>query len=74
MMHDVPQAGLTLLAVAGPVERRVRPRRRDAARAAPKPGGQMARVETGAVRAEREERGEPELILVAERRETTKAG
>ena len=71
MMHDVPQAGLTLLAVAGPVERRVRPRRRDAARAAPKPGGQMARVGTGAVRAER---GEPELILVAERRETTKAG
>jgi hypothetical protein len=27
-MHHVPQAGLTALAVAGPVERRVRPRAR----------------------------------------------
>jgi hypothetical protein len=30
MMHHVPQAGLTALAVAGPVERVVRPHRADA--------------------------------------------
>ena len=66
-MHDVPQAGLALPAVAGPVERRVRPRRRGRAHAAPKPNPQTPRICIGAAGAEREARCTLKFILAAKR-------